>query len=92
MLVLSREEDQSIIIGENIEICVVRIDGNSVRLGISAPREITVHRKEVYDAIKATNQQAATTSHDTKDKPNSLAQVAKRMLSKGEKSNKAQKS
>ena len=51
MLVLSRQKDQTIMIGDNIEITVVDIRGDKVRLGISAPSQIPVHRKEVYDAI-----------------------------------------
>ena len=52
MLVLSRNKDESIIIGDDIEIVVVDIRGNKVRLGINAPKAITVHRKEVYDFIQ----------------------------------------
>ena len=59
MLVLSRQKDQTIMIGDNIEITVVDIRGDKVRLGIAAPSQIPVHRKEVYEAIKKENQQAA---------------------------------
>jgi carbon storage regulator len=52
MLVLSRQRDQTIVIGDDIEITVVDIRGEKVRLGISAPAHIAVHRKEVYDSIK----------------------------------------
>ncbi len=52
MLVLSRNKDESIFIGDNIKITVVDIRGDKVRLGIDAPTEIPVHREEVYDAIK----------------------------------------
>ncbi len=52
MLVLSRQRDQSIVIGDDILVTVVGIRRDKVRLGISAPPEIPVHRKEVYDAIK----------------------------------------
>ncbi len=51
MLVLSRYKDESIMIGEEIEVTVVDVRGNKVRLGITAPRSIPVHRKEVYEAI-----------------------------------------
>lgn len=51
MLVLSRHEGESIMIGE-IKVCVVAIRGDKVRLGITAPRDVGVHRKEIYDAIK----------------------------------------
>lgn len=59
MLVLSRQKDQTIMIGDNIEITVVDIRGDKVRLGITAPSNIPVHRKEVYEAIKQENKQAA---------------------------------
>ncbi|WP_240928087.1 carbon storage regulator CsrA [Thalassoroseus pseudoceratinae] len=52
MLVLSRQRDESIIIGDNIVITIVDIRGDKVRLGIQAPVEIPVHRQEVYDAIQ----------------------------------------
>ncbi len=52
MLVLSRKKDEWIIIGSNIKICVVEIRSDKVRLGIEAPREVIVHRKEVQDAIE----------------------------------------
>ena len=59
MLVLSRQRDQTIMIGDEIEITVVDIRGDKVRLGITAPTRIAVHRKEVYEAIKRENEQAA---------------------------------
>ena len=52
MLVLTRKRDEVIMIGDNVEITVVDIRGDKVRLGITAPREIQVHRKKVYDEIK----------------------------------------
>lgn len=52
MLVLSRQRDQSIIIGDNIVITIVDIRGDKVRLGINAPAELPVHRQEVYEAIQ----------------------------------------
>ncbi|MFP6766496.1 MAG: carbon storage regulator CsrA [Planctomycetaceae bacterium] len=52
MLVLSRKKDEKIVIGDNISIMIVEIRGDKVRLGIEAPREVSVHRREVYDAIK----------------------------------------
>ena len=52
MLVLSRKKDESIVINDNIVITVVDIRGDKVRLGFEAPKEITIHRREVYDAIK----------------------------------------
>ena len=55
MLVLSRKEDESIVIGDNIVVTVVRISGDKVRLGIEAPTEIPVHRREVYEVIQRDN-------------------------------------
>jgi carbon storage regulator len=52
MLVLSRHRDEQIVIGDDIVITVVDIRGDKVRLGISAPQEVSVHRREVYEAIK----------------------------------------
>ena len=54
MLVLSRNREQAIVVAGGIRIVVVDIRGNKVRLGIEAPKEISVHRQEVYDAIKST--------------------------------------
>jgi len=52
MLVLSRQKDESIMVGDNVEITIVDVRGDKVRLGITAPREVPVHRKEVFEAIK----------------------------------------
>ena len=59
MLVLSRLRDETIMIGDEVEITVVDIRGDKVRLGITAPPRVVVHRKEVYDAIKAENERAS---------------------------------
>jgi carbon storage regulator len=59
MLVLSRQRDESIIIGDNIVVTVVDVRGDKVRLGIDAPREVSVHRREIYEAIQRENKQAA---------------------------------
>lgn len=64
MLVLSRQRDETIMIGDEIEITVVDIRGDKIRLGINAPTKVAVHRKEVYDAIRKENQQAALASVD----------------------------
>ena len=52
MLVLSRKKNESIVINNDITIVVVEIRGDKVRLGVEAPKEVPVHRREVYDAIK----------------------------------------
>jgi len=59
MLVLSRRKDETIMIGDDVEITVVDIKGDTVRLGINAPRSVSVHRKEIYEAIQAENIAAA---------------------------------
>jgi len=58
MLVLSRKKNESIVINDDITIVVVEIRGDKVRLGVEAPKEIPVHRREVFDAIRR-NQAAA---------------------------------
>jgi len=59
MLVLSRQRDESIMIGDDIEITIVDVRGDKVRLGITAPKEIPVHRREIYDTIKREKAQKA---------------------------------
>lgn len=59
MLVLSRKVDESIMIGDNVEITVVELRGDHVKIGIKAPRHISVHRKEIYEAIQRENFEAA---------------------------------
>jgi carbon storage regulator len=58
MLVLSRQRDESIVIGDKVVITIVDIRGDKVRLGIQAPGEIPVHRQEVYEAIQRENRKA----------------------------------
>ena len=60
MLVLTRKLEESIMVGDNIEIKVVSVHGESVKLGITAPRNIPVHRKEVYEEIEKENILAAS--------------------------------
>jgi carbon storage regulator len=71
MLVLSRQRDETIMIGDDIEVTVVDIRGDKVRLGINAPKQISVHRKEVYDAIRRENRAAAQV------KPEDLSGIGK---------------
>ncbi|NOX55299.1 MAG: carbon storage regulator CsrA [Planctomycetes bacterium] len=58
MLVLSRKKDETIIIGDNIKVMVIDIRKDKVRLGIEAPRDVSVHRREVYEAIQKEKQAA----------------------------------
>jgi carbon storage regulator len=62
MLVLTRKTNESIIIGDDVAITVLGIDGDQVRLGVTAPKDIAVHRREVYEQIKKANEEAAVSS------------------------------
>lgn len=83
MLVLSRHRDESIMIGDDVVITVVDIRGDKVRLGIAAPQDIPVHRREVYEAIQRENRKAAnlkpaeTRTLDTNVGPGSNAPLSK---------------
>lgn len=59
MLVLSRHRDEAIMIGDEVEITIVDIRGDKVRVGINAPSHIPVHRREIYEAIRKENEQAS---------------------------------
>lgn len=59
MLILSRKKEESIMIGDNIEIVVVDIDEGKVKLGIRAPKDIEIHRREIYEEIQKSNKEAA---------------------------------
>lgn len=83
MLVLSRQRDETIMIGDDVEITIVDIRGDKVRLGITAPTRIAVHRKEVYEAIKQENQRAAKINGSEVD---SLGQAVGTPGVKGDKS------
>ncbi len=61
MLVLSRQKDESIMVGDDVEITIVDVRGDKVRLGITAPRQIPVHRKEIYEAIQREKAQKQST-------------------------------
>ena len=67
MLVLSRQRDESIMIGEDVVVTIVDVRGDRVRLGIDAPSEIPVHRREVYEAIHRENQRAAAAKPEDLD-------------------------
>lgn len=64
MLVLSRKRDESIMIGDEVEITVVEVRGDVVKLGVRAPRSVSVHRKEIFEAIQRENIAAAAASRD----------------------------
>ncbi|MBX7072541.1 MAG: carbon storage regulator CsrA [Pirellulales bacterium] len=65
MLVLSRKKNESIVINNDITIVVVEIRGDKVRLGVEAPKEVPVHRQEVYEAIKRNGGESARPNGET---------------------------
>jgi carbon storage regulator len=68
MLVLSRKKNESIVINDDITIVVVEIRGDKVRLGVEAPKEVPVHRREVFDAIHRGETAASEKVEDAADK------------------------
>ncbi len=72
MLVLTRKEDQSIMIGDDIEVKVLSLKENQVKLGIIAPRSVAVHRREVYLSIQDENESAQTAQTDAVGKVSKL--------------------
>ena len=64
MLVITRKKDESLLIGDDIEIKIVKVDDGSVKIGIEAPKEKTILRKEVYEKVKCENESAITKIKD----------------------------
>lgn len=62
MLALSRKKDEAIIINNNIEVTIIEVKGDQVKLGISAPKSVPIYRKEVYEQIQEANKEAANAS------------------------------
>ena len=69
MLVLSRQKDESIMIGDEVEIVIVDVRGDKVRLSITAPKNVSVHRREVYEAIQREKKEKAEKDNGEKDQP-----------------------
>ena len=83
MLVLSRKINQSIMIGDNVRIVVVAVDRDQVKLGIEAPREVPVHRSEIYEEIQRSNRsaaEAATAASGTEAAPAALGGASRARL------------
>ena len=78
MLVLSRQKDESIIIGDDVEIVIVDVRGDKVKLGITAPKGITVHRKEIYEAIQIEKGKQAKNLQTLKDESSLKLQEIKK--------------
>jgi len=70
MLVLTRAKSESIMIGDDIEIIVTEISGKKVKLGINAPKRVSVHRKEIYEALKAKPMDSDIVTTPDQKKPN----------------------
>jgi len=87
MLVLARRLNESIIIGDEIEVVVIDIKGDQVKLGIKAPKRITVHRKEIYEEIQQENI-AAMRSEVKPDELKNLTDFFSRGKKAGEKGDK----
>ncbi len=68
MLILTRKSEESVVIGNNIEVKILAVRGDQVSLGFSAPREVSIYRKEVFEAIMQENRQAAATNSSTMEK------------------------
>jgi len=68
MLILTRKSEESVVIGNNIEVKILSVRGDQVSLGFSAPREVSIYRKEVFEAIMQENRQAASINNSTMEK------------------------
>ena len=67
MLVLGRKKGESIVINDEIELKIISIEGDTVKLGVEAPKNIAIHRKEVYEAIQSENKLAAMQEFSLED-------------------------
>lgn len=84
MLILTRKLDESIIIGNDIEVKVVGISGSQVHIGISAPAEVPIYRQEVYEQVKAGNREAVRAPQDRKTSVDVLANLVRNAKSAAE--------
>ena len=82
MLVLGRKKGESIVINDEIELKIISIEGDTVKIGVEAPKNIAIHRKEVYEAIQSENKLAAMQEFSLED----LKEFQKSNSSKGPKS------
>ncbi|MGB9586318.1 MAG: carbon storage regulator CsrA [Anaerolineales bacterium] len=79
MLILTRKTNESLVIDDQIVITILELEGERVKIGISAPREITIHRKELWDAINEQNQIAENLAKE--EKPDKLEELRRFLAS-----------
>lgn len=82
MLVLSRRKGQTIVVDEHIEITVLEVEGDVVKLGISAPKHIQIIRQELLQSVKETNEEAVTPNFDARLLSETLKKIKKKNLEK----------
>ena len=87
MLVFTRKRDEAIVIGDGIEVRILRVGKDGVRLGVTAPPEVPVHRQEIYQMVGAANLSAATRPASAKDDTSIVERLATRLRRGGAASN-----
>jgi len=75
MLALTRKKGESIVISDNIEVFVIGVQGDQVKLGIKAPRSVSIYRKEIYEQIQQQNKEAVNSSEDVVNKLEDLLKL-----------------
>jgi len=78
MLILTRRVGETLMIGDEVTVTVLGVKGNQVRVGVNAPKEVAVHREEIYDRIK--KEQEADIRTDSDDNPDNVEQIAARKV------------
>jgi len=78
MLILTRRVGETLMIGDEVTVTVLGVKGNQVRVGVNAPKEVAVHREEIYDRIK--KEQEADIRADSDDNPDNVEQIAARKV------------
>lgn len=79
MLALTRKKDEAIMIGDHIEIKILDVQGDKVRLGISAPKDVNIYREEIYTLVKESNQTANVVEEQAKESMLNLRNLVKQI-------------